>query len=183
MTQSFTLPPLADHLPAGTFEIAATTDGMPTIVVSPAHLVDVCRVLRDDPALKFVVSVDITAADHLPREPRYDVVHHLVSPDNRLRLRVRVPVSGVQPTVPSVSGIWASANWQEREVYDMFGITFTNHPELQRLLMPDDWEGHPLRKDYPVQVNLPVRTYEPLQLTEEEFRENVIADRQERARR
>jgi NADH:ubiquinone oxidoreductase subunit C len=85
--------------------------------------------------------------------------------------------------VPSVSGIWPSANWQEREVYDMFGIEFGGHPDLRRLIMPDDWEGHPLRKDHPVQVKMPVRTYEPLQLSEEEFRANMAADRERRVKR
>jgi NADH-quinone oxidoreductase subunit C len=183
MTQSFPAPPLTDRLPPGTFEVAAATDGMPSITVPPEHVVEVCRVLRDDPALAFLVCVDVTAADYLPREPRYDVVYHLVSPDQRLRLRVRVQASGAAPSVPSLSGIWTSANWQEREVFDLFGITFTGHPKLERLIMPDEWEGHPLRKDYPVQVKLPVRTYAPLQLTEEEFKANVTSDRADRARR
>ena len=150
---------------------------MPTITVPAEHLVDVSRVLRDDPALRFLVCVDVTAADHLPREPRYDVVYHLVSPENacacgcactraaRRRRCRRSPASGPRP------------NWREREVIDMFGITFAGHPKPARIIMPDDWEGHPLRKDYPVQVKLPVRTYEPLQLTEQEFAANLHADR------
>jgi NADH-quinone oxidoreductase subunit C len=182
MSTPFAMPALAEHLPAGSFEVGPSTDGMPTITVPPEQLVAVSRTLHDDPALRFLVCVDVTAADHFPREPRYDVVYHLVSPDQRLRLRMRVQVSGATPTVPTVSGIWAAANWGEREVIDMFGIRFAGHPDPARILMPDDWEGHPLRKDYPVQVKLPVRTYQPLQLTEEEFAENLHADRELRQR-
>ena len=105
------------------------------------------------------------------------VVYHMVATDVPLTLRVKVQLAGVNDTLPTLSGIWASANWQEREVWDLFGIVFDGHPKLERLLTPDDWEGHPLRKDYPVQVKLPVRTYEPLQLTQEEFKANVEADR------
>lgn len=183
MPSAFTMPPLAEHLPAGSFEIESSTDGMPTIIVPADHLVAVSRALHDTPALGFVVCVDITAADHFSREPRFDIVYHLVAPENRLRLRMRVHAGGAQPTVPTVSGIWAAANWGEREVIDMFGVMFAGHPDPARILMPDDWEGHPLRRDYPVQVNLPVRTYEPLQLTEEEFAENLQADRELRQRR
>ena len=82
--------------------------------------------------------------------------------------------------MPTVSSVWPSANWQEREVIDLFGIGFTGHPDPTRLILPDEWEGHPLRKDYPVQVNLPVRVYEPLQLTEQEFQANIAADRLQR---
>jgi NADH-quinone oxidoreductase subunit C len=178
-----TMPPLADRLPAGSFEVGPSTDGMPTIEVPADQLVQVCQVLHDDPALSFLVCVDVTAADYYPREPRYDIVYHLVSPDAGLRLRLRVHATGSSPEVPTVSAVWPSANWQEREVYDLFGIAFAGHPDPSRLIMPDDWEGHPLRKDYPVQVKMPVRTYEPLQLTEEEFKANVAADRQERSRR
>jgi NADH-quinone oxidoreductase subunit C len=183
MTESLPVPPLADRLPAGSYEVGASTDGMPTITVPASHLVEVSRLLRDDPALRFLVCVDVTAADHLPREPRYDVVYHLLSPEHRFRLRVRVQAGGAEASVPSVQGVWVSANWQEREVFDLFGIVFTAHPNLERLITPEDWEGHPLRKDYPVQVKLPVRTYAPLQLTEEEFRANVSADRAERVKR
>jgi NADH-quinone oxidoreductase subunit C len=183
MPTSLPLPPLAGHLPAGTYEVATSTDGMPTVTVPADHLVEIGRLLRDDPALRFVVCVDVTAADHLPRDPRYDVVYHLLSPDLGFRLRVRVHAGGAAPEVPSVSGVWTSADWQEREVHDLFGIGFSGHPGLEPLILPEDWDGHPLRKDYPVQVKLPVRTYEPLQLTEEEFRANVATDRAERAKR
>jgi NADH-quinone oxidoreductase subunit C len=183
MSTPFTTPPLAEHLPAGSFEVEPSLDGMPAITVRAEHLLDVSRALRDDPALRFAVLVDITAADHFPRDPRYDVVYHLVAPENRLRLRMRVHAGGATPTVPTVSGIWMSANWGEREVIDMFGIMFAGHPAPARILMPEDWEGHPLRKDYPVQVKLPVRTYQPLQLTEQEFAENLHADRELRQRR
>src|SRR5690242_18257938 len=117
MSTSLAMPPLAEHLPAGSYEVAAATDGMPTITVPADHLVEVCRVLRDDPALAFIVCVDVTAADHFPRDPRYDVVYHLVSPERRFRLRIRVQVSA---SVPTLSSVWPSANWQEREVFDLF---------------------------------------------------------------
>ncbi len=90
---------------------------------------------------------------------------------------MKVRLDGDAARVPSVSGVWPAANWLEREVWDLFGVIFVGHPNLERLLTPDDWEGHPLRKDYPVQVKLPVKTYMPLQLTEEEFRANVEADK------
>jgi NADH-quinone oxidoreductase subunit C len=180
---TLTTPPLSEHLPPGSFQMAPAADGMPTITVEPDRLVDVCERLRDHPAFRFRVCLDVTAADHFPRTPRFDVVYHLTSPERRLRLRIRVATNGTGPDVPTVSRVWPSADWQEREVYDMFGIVFAGHPDLRRLIMPDDWEGHPLRKDHPVQIKKPVRTYEPLQLTEEQFRENLAADRARRANR
>jgi NADH-quinone oxidoreductase subunit C len=94
------------------------------------------------------------------------------------RLRRRVPVPGTDPSLPTVSEIWPAANWAEREAYDLFGLTFDGHPDLRRILMPDDWEGFPLRKDYPVQIKAPVKTYEPLQVSAEEFVANVEAARE-----
>lgn len=180
MSTKFAMPPLGDALPAGSFELAVTRDDIPTIVVAAAQIVTVMLVLRDHPSLGFNVCLDVTATDHLPRAPRFEVVYHLVATDVPLTLRVKVHLAGVGDEVPTICGVWPSANWQEREVWDLFGIVFTGHPKLERLLTPDDWEGHPLRKDYPVQVKLPVRTYEPLQLTQEEFRTNMEADRRER---
>ena len=170
-------PPLADALPAGSFEVVESRDDIPTILVQPSALVGVCETLRDHPALQFVICLDVTAADHFPRQPRLDIVYHLVSTSQRLTLRIKVQLQTVDDRVPTVSTVWRAANWLEREVWDLFGVTFTGHPQLERLLTPDDWEGHPLRKDYPVQVKLPVKTYQPLQLTEEEFRANVEADK------
>ena len=183
MSTPFTMPPLAEHLPAGSFEVAPSSDGMPTITVPTEHVLDVARALHDNPALRFAVCLDVTAVDHFPRDPRFDVVYHLVAPENRLRLRLRVHAGGTAPMIPTLSGIWTSANWGEREVIDMFGILFAGHPDPARILMPEDWEGHPLRKDYPVQIKLPVRTYQPLQLSEEEFAENLHADRELRQRK
>jgi NADH-quinone oxidoreductase subunit C len=93
------------------------------------------------------------------------------------RLRVRARVPGDDPRLPTVSDVWPAANWPEREAYDLFGITFDGHPDLRRILMPDDWDGFPLRKDYPVQIKAPVKTYAPLQLSAEEFVANVEAAR------
>jgi NADH-quinone oxidoreductase subunit C len=165
------------------FEAVDSRDGMPTMFVAREHLVEVCRVLRDDPSLRFAFLVDINAVDFYPREPRFEVVYLMASlgvagfgdTPKRLRLKIRVPDS--DPTVSTVSGVWGAANWAEREMYDLFGLQFTGHPDLRRILMPDDWEGFPLRKDYPVQIKDPVKTYEPLQVSEEQFVAHVQAAR------
>jgi NADH-quinone oxidoreductase subunit C len=179
MSTKFAMPPLADALPADAFQVVEGRDEIPTIVVPAAQIVEVCRILRDHPELQFDVCLDVTAADHFPRAPRFHIVYHLVSLSRTFTLRVKVIV-GDNIQVPTISVVWPSANWQEREVWDLFGIVFAGHPSLTRLLTPDDWEGHPLRKDYPTQVKLPVRTYEPLQLTEEEFAANMEADKRHR---
>jgi NADH-quinone oxidoreductase subunit C len=165
---------------ASRFEAVASRDGMPTIYVAADHLVETCRVLRDAPELRFVFLADITAVDYLPRTPRFEVLYLLACPGTsgfgttpkRLRVKVRV-----DERIPSVAGVWPAANWAERELFDFFGIVAEGHPDLRRILMPDDWEGYPMRRDYPVQIKLPVKTYEPLQLSEEEFVANVEAAR------
>jgi NADH-quinone oxidoreductase subunit C len=182
---------VAEAVPDPGLEVVPAVD-QPTLAVPRERLVTVCRQLRDDPRLQFTLLAELTAVDHLPRDPRFEVVYHLASiglvgqpagtpavPPARLRLKVPVPAH--DPSVPTVSGLWASANWCEREVWDLFGIAFGGHPDLRRILLPDDWEGHPLRKDYPVQVNLPVKVYEPLQMTPEEFAANVRAARHQAA--
>jgi NADH-quinone oxidoreductase subunit C len=151
-----------------------------TIYVPADRLVETCRVLRDAPALDFKVLAEVTAADYLPREPRYEVVYHLLSVSKRLRLRLKVRVAS-DGTVPTVQGVWRGAGWPEREVWDMFGIVFDGHSDLRRLLMPEDWDGHPARKDYPVQIRKAAQTYEPLEVSEEEFRANIERDRVKRA--
>ena len=175
---------LKPGLPDGAVEPFAAADGMPTIYVAREHVVAACRALRDQPALRFAVFADMTGVDWLPREPRFEVVFHLVSlgvagfgpSPQRLRVKVRVP--GADAVMPTLSGIWPAANWAEREVWDLFGIRFEGHPDLRRILMPDDWDGHPARKDYPVQIKMTPKVYEPLQLSPEEFAANISADRQ-----
>jgi NADH-quinone oxidoreductase subunit C len=169
-------------VPGAACEAAPSVD-FATICVPARSLVDTCRALRDTPALRFNVLIEITAADYLPREPRFEIVYHLLSIPNRQRLRVKVRVASTEldGVVPTVQSIWPAAGWPEREVWDMFGIVFAGHGDLRRLLMPEDWDGHPARKDYPVQIRKAAQTYEPLEVSEDEFRANIERDRQKRA--
>ena len=126
-----------------------------TVVVRPQDIQGVCRFLRDDPDLAFDFLSDVTGVDRLKlpeSSPRFEVVYHLYSLPHKRRLRLKVRV-GEGESVPTVTGVWETANWHEREVYDLFGVPFDGHPDLRRILMPDDWEGHPLRKDYPVEAS------------------------------
>ena len=122
--------------------------------------------LRDHPRLRFTFLAELTAVDFFPREPRFELVYILVSIEHRARLRLKVRLPGADARVRTVSGVWPAANWLEREVWDLFGIEFDGHPDPRRLLMPEDWEGHPLRKDHPVQIHMTPRSAEPLQVTE-----------------
>jgi NADH-quinone oxidoreductase subunit C len=164
--------------PAIGLEPGDSTD-QPTVRVPAANLVELCRGLRDRPDLGFVLLADLTAVDRWPRQPRWEVVYHLSSLTQRLR--VTVSLDGASPRVPTVQSVWPAANWLERETWDMFGIVFEDHGDLRRLLMPEDWEGYPLRKDFPVQIRLRPRGDQPLQVTEEEFRENLARDKAARA--
>jgi NADH-quinone oxidoreductase subunit C len=178
---------LQHAVPGAAFEAGPATD-QPTIYVPRERLVETMTVLRDHPALQFSLLADMTATDWPPREPRFELVCHLAclgvpgSPEGApapppARLRVKVGVPGDDPRVPTLSGVWPVANWLEREVWDLFGIVFDGHPDLRRLLMPEDWEGHPLRKDYPVQVRMAARASSPLQLSPEQFAANIAAAR------
>ena len=166
-------------LAAGAVLEAGASVDVATMYVPADRLVETCTALRDTPSLRFNVLVEVTAADYLPRDPRFEVVYHLLSVPHRLRLRlkVRVASSEVDGVVPTVQSVWPAAGWPEREVWDMFGIVFDGHGDLRRLLMPEDWEGHPARKDYPVQIRKATQTYEPLEVTEEEFKANLQRDR------
>ena len=156
---------------------AKDDDITPAIGVDAASIVDVCMALRDTSGLEFVAFSNVTVADFFPRrEPRFDLVYHFVSPHRRARVRVKVQLAGGQ-SIRSVTSVWPGAGWPEREVFDLFGIVFDGHEDLRRLMMPEDWEGHPLRKDYPVQVRKDAATFMPLQVTEEEFRANMERDR------
>jgi NADH-quinone oxidoreductase subunit C len=146
---------LAEELPDALLETHNRL-GDATAVVDRAGALDVLRLLRDDPELEFDMLIDLTAVDHLPREPRFEVVYHLysVSINHRLRVKVRVPEG--QPEVDSATDLWSSANWMEREVWDLYGIRFAGHPDPRRLLLYEEFEGHPLRKDYPKERRQPL---------------------------
>jgi NADH-quinone oxidoreductase subunit C len=122
--------------------------GEPTLFILPERIVEVCRFLKNEQA--FLRLSGITAVDWHPADPRFEVVYLLHSLDRNKRLRLKCRVGESQCEIDSVTGVWRSANWYEREVFDMFGIAFRGHPDLRRILMPSDWEGSPLRKDYPV---------------------------------
>ncbi len=120
-----------------------------SIVVRKDDIVSVCQSLRDDPELCFNFLSDLCGVDYPERKPRFDVVYNLysISKNHRVRLKLRVEDG---ESLPSVTSVWSTANWHEREVFDMFGIRFEGHPDLRRILMSEDWEGHPLRKDFPL---------------------------------
>ena len=172
---------LQEALPDVPMERAPSLDAHPTLCVDRDHLPGVAQALRNREELHFDLLAELTAADYWPREPRFEVVYVLVSIDHLHRLRLKVPVHGDRASVATVSGVWPAANWLEREVWDLFGIAFDGHPDLRRLLMPEDWEGFPLRKDYPVQIRMPARISEPIQMSEEEFRRNLERDRVRRS--
>jgi NADH-quinone oxidoreductase subunit C len=153
-------PPAALSLP--TF-VSALQSGLPgaveqvvfwvgdwSLVVSPGRLLEVASYLRHAPDAEFDACSDVTATDWPPRAERFDVIYSLYSTRHRHRVRLKARVAEGTPA-PSVSAIWPSANWLEREVFDLFGIRFDGHPDLRRILMPDEWQGHPQRKDYPLE--------------------------------
>jgi NADH-quinone oxidoreductase subunit C len=125
--------------------------GETTVVVPPQHLARAAEFLAGEPSLRFTYLSDITVVDRFPMEPRFELNYHLLSIDRGLRVRLRVRLAGLEPSVPTLTPVWPTANWHERENFDLFGIRFHGHPDLRRILMPDDWEGYPLRKDYPVE--------------------------------
>jgi NADH-quinone oxidoreductase subunit C len=125
--------------------------GETTLVVPREALRAVATHCRDDKELQFNLLSDATSIDRFPLEPRFDLNYHLVSIPRRDRLRLRVLLSGADPAVDSLVPVWSGANWLEREIFDLFGIRFNGHPDLRRILLPEDWEGYPLRKDYPVE--------------------------------
>ncbi|MCC7173933.1 MAG: NADH-quinone oxidoreductase subunit C [Bryobacterales bacterium] len=122
--------------------------GETTLEIDAGRILPVCRYLHE--AERFDRLADLTAVDWLPRDPRFDIIYHLHSTTRHLRLRLKCRVPDGAAEIDSVSSVWGSADWHEREVFDLFGVAFRGHPNLRRIMMPDDWEGHPLRKDYPV---------------------------------
>ena len=122
--------------------------GETTHIVDPERITELCALLKAKET--FVRLSAVTCVDLYPGEPRFEVIYHLHSLERNQRLRLKCRVSGTNPEIDSVTGVWRTANWFEREVFDLFGVKFRNHPNMIRILMPLDWEGHPLRKDYPV---------------------------------
>lgn len=136
--------------------------GDDTAVVRPEQWKDVCRFLRDDPSTAFDMLVDLCAVDYPDREPRFEVVLHLYSVDKKHRVRLKSRVGdaeGDDAKIDTVADIWMGANWFERETYDLMGISFKGHPDLRRILMYPEFEGHPLRKDYPANKTQPLVPY------------------------
>ena len=172
---------LQDAVPGATFEAAPSVDLQTTFYVSREDVPAVALALRDRSELAYALLADVTAADFWPREPRFELVYILVSLTHRRRLRMKVRLHGQDAHVGTVSTVWPAANWLEREVWDLFGIEFDGHPDPRRLLMPEDWEGFPLRKDYPVQIRMTPHVSQPLQVTEAEFRTNMQNDRMKRS--
>jgi NADH-quinone oxidoreductase subunit C len=121
-----------------------------TLIVPASHIIEAAIYLRDAPEASFDYCSDLTATDWPPRAERFDVIYCLYSTRHRHRVRLKVKVAENQP-LASVTGVWTAANWLEREVFDMFGVNFTGHPDRRRILMPDDWQGYPQRKDYPLE--------------------------------
>jgi len=145
-----------------------------TVTAQAADIVSVLRFLRDDPRCQFWSLIDITAVDWPSRERRFDVVYHLLSPKQNARIRIKIETDEATP-VSSVIEVFPSADWYEREIYDLYGVVFTGHPDLRRILTDYGFEGHPLRKDFPLTGFVEVRyddelkrvVYEPVRLTQE----------------
>ena len=140
---------LRDSMPRAIAEVIESK-GETTVVVPAADLLRIAEYLATESALLFSFLSDISVVDRFPLEPRFEVNYHLLSIEKQARLRLKVRLPGRDPAVQSVTPIWPTANWHERENFDLFGIRFEGHPDLRRILMPDEWEGYPLRKDYPV---------------------------------
>ncbi len=127
---------------------AKLTFGELTLEIAASKIASICGFLKYDQS--FVRVSTVTAVDRYPAEPRFEIVYHLHSIERNQRVRLKALLPGTDPAIESVTGVWRGAGWYEREVFDLFGVRFLNHPDLRRILMPDDWEGYPLRKDYPV---------------------------------
>ena len=150
---------LREHEPAWMGEIIEAF-GEVTIMVPREQIVEACQFLKTAPGLEFNFLSDLCGADRgVEEEPRFEVNYHLFSTTKYHRLRLKVLLNEEDVHVPTVTGVWRTANWHERETFDMFGVIFDGHPDLRRILLPDDWQGHALRKDFPL------RGYEPYSLT------------------
>jgi NADH-quinone oxidoreductase subunit C len=168
---------LQEAVPGARIDAAPSVDLQATIYVDRDDVPSITRALRDRPDLAFAFLAELTAVDIWPHEPRFELIYILVSLTHCRRLRMKVRLHDADAHVATVSDVWPAANWLEREVWDLFGIAFDGHPDPRRLLMPEDWDGFPLRKDSPVQIRMTPTSSEALQVTAEEFRANVMKDR------
>jgi len=141
---------LEEKIPGAVAEVL-TSRGELYLRVEAASLVEVCRYLREDPEWRFDFLALVSAVDWIGRSPRFEVVYHLRSLALNSRVGLKVAVPDDTLTLATVTGIWRGADWLEREVYDLYGVIFAGHPDLRRIMMPDDWEGHPYRKDFPLE--------------------------------
>jgi NADH-quinone oxidoreductase subunit C len=140
---------IKENLPAINFEPSEYRDEL-TLYFNKKDIVEVCKFLKNDTELEFLLCEDITAIDWARRKNRFTVVYHIFSLKNKFRLRLKADVDEEECSIDTVSDVWRTANWQEREVFDMYGISFNNHPDLRRMYMSEDFEYHPLRKDFPL---------------------------------
>jgi NADH-quinone oxidoreductase subunit C len=140
---------LKENFPDVNFEISDYKDEL-TIKLNKKRIVDVCKFIKEDPDLQFNYCTDVTAVDWAKRKNRFTVVYNIFSLNLSSRLRLKADVDESDCSIDSVSSVWGSANWHERETYDMYGIKFNNHPDLRRMYMPEEFEHHPLRKDFPL---------------------------------
>jgi len=156
--EDFGSPVLARLLDAGPDAVGATHArlGDATAVVDAARILEVMRFLRDDPELEFQMLMDLTVVDRLGEEPRFEVVYHLYSVARNHRLRVKARVPSLAAEIDSLVPLWPSANWMEREAWDLYGVRFRGHPDPRRLLLYEEFQGHPLRKDYPKERRQPL---------------------------
>ncbi|MFH0945593.1 MAG: NADH-quinone oxidoreductase subunit C [Planctomycetota bacterium] len=160
MTEPLTLSRLAQLASAaGASEIEPSADAMLGFRIGREKLLDFLADLRDEPSLRFKLLLDVTGLDWSGEEPRFEVVYHLYSVDQGLRVRVKTRCPELDPHVPSATGLFPTADFHERETFDMFGIVFDGHPDLRRILMPDEFEHHPLRKEYPLEGIEPEKCY------------------------
>lgn len=140
---------LHEAYPAG-IQSSHEAHGELTLVIEARDLLDIVRFMRDDPQLRYTMLENLCGVDYLGRIPRFEVVYHLISMQYHHRICLKVGLPEQHPQVASLTPLWSSATYQEREAWDLLGIVFTGHPSLERILMPDDWAGHPLRKDVPL---------------------------------
>lgn len=143
LLENSTVAALADIAVTAKFEFNELT-----VEIASEHIVEALRRVKHD--LKFERLTSVTGVDRFPAEPRFEIVYHLQAIVKKERLRLKARVPGTNPEIESATAVYHGADWYERETFDLFGVRFLNHPNLTRIMMPDDWEGHPLRKDYPI---------------------------------